>query len=118
MEKDFVEKMKDLLVQQRNTILDSLASQSEDFKKIVETVETGDVVDVASDVVDGKLLESLGAQDSNRLQMINNALDRIKQGTYGKCLVCGKEIPVARLEAIPYAFMCIDCKSRDERRNR
>lgn len=118
MEKEFIEKMKNILIQQRNTILDSLASQNEQFKKIIETVETGDVVDVASDVVDGNLLESLGAQDSNRLQMINNALDRIKQNTYGICLSCKKEIPVARLEAIPYAFLCVDCKSRDERRNR
>ena len=68
--------------------------------------------------VDGRLLESLGAQDSNRLQMINSALDRIKQGTYGRCLVCKEEIPEERLEAIPYAFMCIDCQSRSERQNR
>ena len=84
MEKAFVEKMKEKLIEQKNTILGSLAAQNEDYKKIVEGGESGDEVDVASDVVDGRLLESLGAQDSNRLQMINNALDRIKQGTYDK----------------------------------
>ena len=88
------------------------------YEIIVEGGETGDEVDVASDVVDGRLLAALGTQDSNRLQMINNALDRIKQGTYGRCLRCGIDIPQDRLEAIPYAFMCIDCKSQDERRNR
>ena len=118
MEKEFVEKMKEKLLEQRNTILTSLAAQNEDLKKIVETTDTGDVIDVASDVIDGKMLESLNQQDSNRLQMINNALDRIKQDKYGLCLRCGKEIPKDRLEAIPYAFMCIECKSRDERRNR
>ena len=118
MEKAFVEKMKEKLIEQKNTILGSLAAQNEDYKKIVEGGESGDEVDVASDVVDGRLLESLGAQDSNRLQMINNALDRIKQGTYGRCLVCKEEIPNERLEAIPYAFMCINCQSRNERQNR
>ena len=118
MEKAFVEKMKEKLIEQKNTILGSLAAQNEDYKKIVEGGESGDEVDVASDVVDGRLLESLGAQDSNRLQMINNALDRIKQGTYGRGLVCKEEIPEERLEAIPYAFMCINCQSRNERQNR
>ena len=118
MEKAFVEKMKEKLIEQKNTILGSLAAQNEDYKKIVEGGESGDEVEVASDVVDGRLLESLGAQDSNRLQMINNALDRIKQGTYGRCLVCKEEIPEERLEAIPYAFMCINCQSRNERQNR
>ena len=118
MEKAFVEKMKEKLIEQKNTILGSLAAQNEDYKKIVEGGESGDEVDVASDVVDGRLLESLGAQDSNRLQMINNALDRIKQGTYGRCLVCKEVIPKERLEAIPYAFMCINCQSRNERQNR
>ena len=118
MEIAFVEKMKEKLIEQKNTILGSLAAQNEDYKKIVEGGESGDEVDVASDVVDGRLLESLGAQDSNRLQMINNALDRIKQGTYGRCLVCKEEIPEERLEAIPYAFMCINCQSRNERQNR
>ncbi|MBO5099727.1 MAG: TraR/DksA family transcriptional regulator [Treponema sp.] len=118
MDNAFIEKMKEQLLEQKQIILDSLAAQSEDFKKIVEGGETGDEVDVASDVVDGRLLAALGTQDSNRLQMINNALDRIKQGTYGRCLRCGIDIPQDRLEAIPYAFMCIDCKSQDERRNR
>ncbi len=118
MEKEFVEKMKEALLAHRQVILDSIAAQNDDFQKIVETADTGDVIDVASDVIDGKLLESLGVQDSQRLQQINNALDRIKQDKYGYCLKCGREIPKERLEAVPYAFMCIDCKSQDERRNR
>jgi RNA polymerase-binding transcription factor DksA len=43
---------------------------------------------------------------------------RIEQGKYGLCLKCGKRIPQERLEAIPYAFLCINCKSDDERKNR
>ncbi len=118
MDKAFIEKMEKVLIDQRNTLLDSLAAQNEDMKKIVETVETGDVIDVASDVIDGRMLETLGAQDAERLRNINLALDRIKQGRFGVCLLCGKEIPEARLEALPTAYLCIDCKSKEERKNR
>ena len=118
MDAGFIETMKQQLMDQKQVILGSLAAQSEDYKKIVESGESGDEIDVASDVVDGQLLESLGSQDANRLQLINNALDRIKQGTYGDCLKCKQEIPTERLEAIPYAFMCISCQSAAERLNR
>ncbi|MBQ1197775.1 MAG: TraR/DksA C4-type zinc finger protein, partial [Spirochaetaceae bacterium] len=57
-------------------------------------------------------------KDLNRLKLIDSALSRIEQGKYGLCMKCGKKIPQARLEAIPYALMCIECKSADERRNR
>lgn len=118
MDNSFIEKMKEQLLEQKSTILASLAAQNEDYKKIIESGESGDEIDVASDVVDGRLLESLVAQDSNRLNMINSALDRIKQGAYGKCLMCKKDIPEERLEAIPYAFLCITCQSQNERQNR
>jgi RNA polymerase-binding transcription factor DksA len=45
-------------------------------------------------------------------------LDRINQGTYGRCGKCGKEIPQERLEVLPYALMCITCASAQERKNR
>jgi DnaK suppressor protein len=118
MEKEFIAEMKAKLIVQRNQILDSLATQNEDFKKLVETVEAGDVVDMAADVVDRTMLDSLGTQDANRLQLINNALGRIERGIYGHCLKCNKEIPHARLEALPYAFLCIECKNKEERKNR
>lgn len=118
MDSAFIEKMKKRLIEQKENILRSLAEQNEDFKKLVENGESGDEVDVASSVVDGRMLESLGVQNTNRLQMINNALDRISQGSYGYCLKCKKEIPGERLEAIPYAFMCITCQSQNERENR
>ena len=118
MEKEFIEKMQAKLLAEKSVIAKSLADQNADFKKIIEGGEKGDEADIASDVVDGTLLESLGKQDLNRLQMINNALDRIKQGKYGYCLICKKEIPKERLEAIPYAFLCVGCQSQNERRNR
>lgn len=118
MNKEFCESQKQKLIAQRNELLDSLAGQNEQLKKLVENVESGDDVDIASDTIDRALLKSLGDADARRLQMINNAIDRINQGKYGTCLLCGKDIPLVRLEAIPYAALCVDCQTKEERRNR
>ena len=118
MDKTFLENMKAKLLEQKKTILDSLADQSEDMKNLVKTVESGDEADVAADVIDRQLLTSIGTQDAIRLQQIENALDRINQDKYGRCIKCGKEIPAERLEVLPYALMCIQCASAEERKNR
>ena len=118
MDKTFLENMKAKLLEQKKTLLDSLADQSEDMKNLVKTVESGDEADVAADVIDRQLLTSIGTQDAIRLQQIENALDRINQDKYGRCIKCGKEIPVERLEVLPYALMCIQCASAEERKNR
>ena len=116
MRQSFIKKMKEKLIEQRNQILDSLAAQNNEFKDLVSKVESGDEIDVASDAVDRNMLNSLATQDANRLTLINNALLRIQQGKYGLCLQCGKAIPESRLEALPYAFMCINCASKAEKR--
>ena len=118
MDQAFLESMKQKLLDQKKTILASLEDQDEELKGLVKTVESGDDADVASDVIDRALLNALGTQDANRLQQIDNALDRINQNKYGRCVKCGKEIPHERLEVLPYALMCINCASAEERRNR
>jgi RNA polymerase-binding protein DksA len=81
-------------------------------------MEPKDMVDIASDDIDRKMIEAIGAKELKRLKQIDAALTRIKQGKYGRCVKCGAAIPQDRLEAIPYALMCIKCKSVEERRNR
>ena len=118
LNKEFLKKMKEYLLEQRKTLLASLADQSEDMRSLIKTVESGDEADVAADVIDRTLLTALGTQDANRLQQIDSALDRINQGVYGRCVKCGKEIPQERLQVLPYALMCITCASAQERKNR
>ena len=118
MNEKVIAEMKQLLIEQKNKMLEALTEKNADFKKLVNTSESGDVVDIASDVVDRTLLDSLSAQDSERLQMIDNALDRIRRGTYGVCLLCHKEIPEERMRAVPYAFLCISCQTKEELQNR
>lgn len=118
MDQQFIEKMREIMLEQKKEIMESLAKQSSDFKKILEEQSSGDEMDLATDVIDRQMLEALNVQDSNRLQAIDNAFIRMQQGKYGICIRCNKEIPQGRLEALPTALMCIQCKSLDERRNR
>lgn len=118
MKPEFIEKMKNKLLVQRNEILESLEKKSEEFKSLVNAVESGDECDIASDAIDRTMLDSLGQQDSNRLNMINIALSKIAQGKYGVCIGCGKDIPIARLESLPWTGMCVDCKSKSERQGK
>ena len=50
------------------------------------------------------------------LKLVDDALLRFENGTYGLCLNCGREIDAARLEAIPYAPLCLSCQSKQEHR--
>jgi RNA polymerase-binding protein DksA len=118
MEQTFVEKMHKSLSDLKTEIISNLLVSNEDFKEIVEGMDPKDLADVASDDIDRKMIEALGSQELKRLKLIDSALTRIQQGKYGLCVKCGKRIPQDRLEAIPYALMCIECKTAEERRNR
>ena len=59
------------------------------------------------------------AERENRfLHHLNEALGRIKKGTYGKCRSCEEEIPKKRLEAVPHATQCVKCKNAEEKKKR
>jgi len=117
-ERDFVTRMEKSLLELKREIVTNLLASNEDFKEIVDALDPKDLADVASDDIDRKMIEAIGSQELKRLRMIDSALTRIQQGKYGICIKCSKKIPQPRLEAIPYALMCVECKAADERRNR
>ena len=118
IDQEFVQKMEASLLTLKTEIVDKLHASSEDFKGIMEGMDSKDIADIASDDIDRRMIEAIGAQELKRLKSIESALTRIKQGKYGHCVKCSHRIPQERLAAIPYAVMCIDCKSEEERRNR
>ena len=118
MEKEFADQMKTALYDLKKEIIDTLLANNEDFRAIVEGLDPKDFADIASDDMDRKMLETIGSKDMKRMRLIDSAITRIEQGKYGLCMKCGKKIPRARLEAIPYALLCIECQEADERRNR
>ncbi len=71
--------------------------------------------DAATATFDREMDYSLEENSREHLAAIDAALKRIEEGTFGTCARCGKPIAEARLEAMPYATKCIDCKRLEER---
>lgn len=67
------------------------------------------VADQGTENYQRELASQLKSIESNALREIDAALDRIARGTYGICERCGEPIPLARLEVIPYARLCMKC---------
>jgi RNA polymerase-binding protein DksA len=57
------------------------------------------------------------SREGKYLSYLDRALERIKAGTYGFCQECGQPIAKARLEAVPTARLCINCKAKQEESN-
>jgi RNA polymerase-binding protein DksA len=118
IDKEFIDEMEAALSKLKAEIVDNLIVANKDFKEIMEGMDPKDLADIASDDIDRKMIEAIGSQELKRLKLIDSAITRIKQDKYGHCIKCGRRIPQDRLKAIPYALMCIECKSEEERRNR
>jgi RNA polymerase-binding protein DksA len=118
MEKEFATRMEATLIDLKKKIFEKLAIEDEEFKEIFEDKDPKDLADIAADDIDRNTLEALEAQDVKRLNLIDSALTRMKNGKYGICMSCSEKIPRERLEAIPYAILCISCKSSEERKTR
>lgn len=68
-----------------------------------------DAEDRATEREGDEVLEGLGNAGLMESRMIEAALDRIKDGTFGTCVACGREISEERLNAVPYAARCRNC---------
>ena len=81
-----------------------------------ETAFDNHIADTATITYDRELDYTLEENEERVLADIDAALKRIEDGTYGICSNCGKQIPEERLEARPWATLCIDCQRERERR--
>ena len=73
------------------------------------------MADVGTDNFEQEFTLSLAESGSQSLPLIKAAIDRIDEGTFGICEECGANIPRVRLDAIPFAPLCIHCASEQER---
>jgi DnaK suppressor protein len=111
-----LEYYKDLLLQERQAILENFADTNEEFKDLVKN-SSGDLVDQAYSFYQKDMLIGLSDRENETLRQIDMALKRIEDGNYGVCEVTGKPIEEERLEAIPYTTLCIDeARKRAKRR--
>jgi DnaK suppressor protein len=73
-----------------------------------------DVADRAANSYTKEFLFSQSSNERQTLQMVDGALDRIREGTFGECIACGAEINPKRLEAVPWTRHCIECQEKVE----
>ncbi|MCX7820340.1 MAG: TraR/DksA family transcriptional regulator [Brevinematales bacterium] len=104
MDQKKIAHFKERLLEMEKEILENIQSESYEDENPFDV--DGDLIDKADVLSSASLTEGLSASQKKMLEEIRRALQRIKDGTYGVCQVCGSEIEEERLEAIPYADKC------------
>ena len=74
-----------------------------------------DIADKAASSYNKEFLFHQSNNDRQLLQMVENALARLREGSFGECISCGKEINPKRLEAVPWTRHCIECQEKLEK---
>ncbi len=115
-----VERFRDLLLDERKRVADAISYLHEENSRTIEDAteeETFDnhIADAATITLSREIDTTLEENSEHVLKAIDQALARIDEGTFGLCARCGKPIAEERLEAIPYATKCIECKRLEER---
>ncbi len=76
---------------------------------------TQDIADRAASSYNKEFLFSQSNNDRQLLVMVDSALARLREGSFGECVSCGKEINAKRLEAVPWTRHCIECQEKAEK---
>ena len=112
---------REALLDERRRVEHALATLRDEHpgsldEEVEETSPTNDnhLAETATATLGREIDYTLGDNAEQVISEIDDALKRIEDGTYGTCVSCGKEIPRERLEANPWASLCIDCKRRAE----
>ena len=112
---------KELLLKEREKIAGQLSHIEGDTLKKSQRDAAGDLsgysyhmADMASDDYERDFSLGRATEEQKVLFVIDEALKRIEDGTYGNCLQCTKPIPKKRLKALPYTEMCIECQKAKE----
>lgn len=118
----FLKKQKERLLDLKDQLLDSMDGVAKDaLRKRAEDSEANAFgmhqADAGSDAYDRDYALNILSREQNSLYEIEEALKRIEDGTYGICQISGKRIPIARLEALPFARFTVECQAELERHN-
>ena len=110
--KEALIKLKEVLLLRREALKRALDGDISMLQSLSQ--EGGDVMDAAMDTAQDEISSQLVEVESRELSQIDEALSKFKSNAYGDCEICDKPIPLARLQAVPYATTCIDCARKQE----
>ncbi|HPC47377.1 MAG TPA: TraR/DksA family transcriptional regulator [Deltaproteobacteria bacterium] len=105
--------IREILMQMKTDILKTLAERIKS-SDIASQREIGDIFDEADLEQTREFNLLLGTREKQKLEQIESALARMEKGEYGFCEDCGENIPAGRLKAMPFATLCVKCKSARE----
>ncbi len=114
MDKKKVEAFKKRL-ETRQQELRKMASRTQQDGRSADEDVAQDIADKAASSYTKEFLFHQSNADRQLLQMVENALARIREGSFGECISCGKEINSKRLEAVPWTRHCIECQEKLEK---
>lgn len=113
MRKNQSEVFRKILLDHKQALLEKVKTNVTTSKEDAPS-EVRDSADIASDYYERELAWGLSETERMRLQEVEDALERIEAGTYGKCDRCGNQIAAPRLEALPFAKLCVECQAKEE----
>lgn len=120
--KEFTE-FKKIILKKKEDILAEIKSISDDVLKKSQKEASGDIsgytyhmADVATDNYDREFSLGLASSERETLYVLDDALKKIEDGTYGICEVCKTAISKTRLKALPQASLCVKCQEKREKR--
>jgi len=104
----------DALIQMRDQLMEQIRTIS--LSSLTSSRQPGEeLADVGSDNFTREMGLALMTEEGRKMALIEEALERLEQGSYGKCIDCGGRISSLRLDAIPYAKLCVDGKATREK---
>jgi len=113
MDKKKLELFKKRLLSKQNELLRSV-TESEKHGREADEEATQDIADKAANSYTKEFLFHLSDENRRVLQLISEALERMKSGSYGLCPECEQEVQQKRLEAMPWARHCIGCQEKQD----
>ena len=106
-------KIKERLLGKRSDLL-KLIQSSKSLERDVGDLTFSNEIDLASSLEGREMVFQLTSRDRNELRLIEDAVFRINNGTYGACESCEKKISLKRLQIMPLTSLCIDCQEAAE----
>jgi len=114
LDKKTLQRLKKILLKEREEIIGGVKQIYESSKEIGQD-GIQDIGDEAANIYNKQILLSLNENERIRLQEVDEALDRLANGTYGICEECGGPVGLKRLEVRPVAKYCVPCKTKLEK---
>jgi DnaK suppressor protein len=101
-------------LESRQVELRRMVTRTEQDGRTVDEDSAQDIADRAASSYTKEFLFHQSNNDRQLLQMVEGALERLRLGSFGECISCGKEINAKRLEAVPWTRHCIECQEKLE----